>query len=1134
MYKIYITRNYAIKIAVSAKLIFVMKITILLLFIGLIHVNASTIGQTLTIKKERMNYRQFFREITKQTGYDVLIHSTDFNLNKKIVLDFQQTPLLEALSWIKKNERVGFVIQGKSVIFHVEEGPNPENIGVSPNENSYQEILRGRVLDKENRPLQGVSVKVRNNPRIATMTNERGEFRLPLSANGQEVVFSIIGYKTFTQILNTQNDPHVIKLEVDVKGLDEIVVNTGVFQKDSRSFTGASTTVTREQLLAFGDKNLVTSLRNIDPSFNIIESNAFGSNPNRMPEVQIRGNSNIPNVNDIQSDAGVALNTPLIILDNFQTSLQKLMDINENDVESITILKDASATALYGSRGANGVIVITTRAPQAGKLRFSVGSQFNVEDPELSDYSQIQGRDKLELERLAGYYNDNYPYRDVQLKQYYNFILGEINRGVETNWLNIPLRTSVGNRQNLRLEGGDQKFRYAASVQNNNIQGVMKGSSRNTFNGGITLAYTFENLKFRNNLQIQQGKSNESPYGSFSEYAALNSYWAPYDENGNVNKILGDPGNSSYFLYWQNGLPTNPLFNATLKTYDKTQLSEILNNTSVDWNITADLILRGQLGLTKSNTQSDRFRPAEHTAFNNYSVDDFLRKGDYRFGQTNYMGYDGSVDLIYSNTFKEKHLLFSAVNFNVRQAQNIFNQYLVEGFSNANLDFPSMALQYEAGGKPSGTESFTRALGFTGNVNYSYDNRFFADATLRYDGASQFGSQNRFAQFWSTGLGWNLHNEAFIRDIDFINRLKLRGSIGTTGNQNFNAYQSLTTYRYFTDDRYYSWIGAYPFAMGNNELKWQTSIKKNIGADMEFFNRRLQLRADVYVETTKDLVSSVNLPASNGFDYYTANIGKLENRGFEINLTGFVFNNPQGFTWNISTAILRNKNKVIETSEALKNAQKVIQSGVLNPGTMYVEGYSSRTIWVVPSLGIDPSTGKEVFLKKNGEATFTWNADDVAASGNAEPTYFGNINSTLRYKNLALNFSFRYEFGGQLYNSTLRDKVETNSYKYSVDSRVYDDRWKAPGDQVAFKSIFSTSQTNKTSRFVQDNNTLILSNVNFQYQIHRENWFKKLGMESLILTANASDPLHLSSIRQERGTVYPFAKRYSIGLNATF
>lgn len=1111
-----------------------MKLTILFTMFAVLQVNASALAQKITLSEKGSSLEKVLKDIRKQSGYDIFFNSNSIRKANPVTIKVEDASIQETLQKAFIGQPFTYTIELKTIV--VKEIPNGSHLSNEGNQ-SQDKIITGRVTNELGEPMAGVSVRSKHS-KVNTITTVNGTYRLAIQEYPEEIVFSYLGYQSHTlkiTAITTRNFD--VKLVPSSSEISDVVV-TGIFNKSKESFTGASTTVTREQLANFGTRDLITSLRNIDPSFNIIESNAFGSNPNRLPEIEIRGSSGIPNVDEIgigsaQDEARARLNTPLIILDGFQSTLQALLDMNENDVETITLLKDAAATSLYGSRGSNGVVVITTRLPVSGKLRLRFGTNLNFEAPDLSDYSLLKAREKLELERIAGYYNNARAESDLPLKRYYNFLLDEVNRGVETDWMAIPLHSAIGQRHDLSLEGGDQSFRYLASARYNDIQGVMKGSSRKTFNGKVQLSYAYRNIRFTNAIVVTQGNSTESPYGLFSSYSRLNPYWRAYDDNGDVLKLLGNPGNTDYSGRFTS-LPTSPLYNATLRTFDKSNSSDLENQTKIDWAIKPSLNLRAQFAIAKSNGQSDVYRPADHTAFANYSVDDVFRKGDYKYGVTNKFRYDGSLNLNYSSRIGENHLLTAGFDFNVRQNENTNYNFSAEGFPNEKFDFISMALGYTQDGKPSGSEGLDRALGFTTSANYIYADRYAIDGSFRVDGSSQFGSKKRYAPFWSTGLGWNIHNEEFLADNKVINRLKIRGSMGITGSQSFSSYQALSTYRYYTDDRYYNWTGAYLMGLGNENLKWQQAMKYNIGTDIELFNSRLNITGNYYIETTEDLVSSVNLPASNGFPNYIENIGRMRNKGFELNATVFILSDPQKLVWTVTPSIYQNKNEVLETSQALKDAQVAIQNGASIPGVMYVEGYSNKTIWVVPSIGIDPSTGKELFLGADGNPTYTWSGSNVRAMGSTEPTVYGNFSTMVRYRDFSVNAAFRYTLGSQQYNQTLVNRVETGDYRYNVDSRVYDSRWIYPGDIAAFKGLLVTTPTNKTSRFVQDENTLSLSNINMQYNLRSKGLQKSTGLENLLFTLNISEPLYLSTIKRERGTDYPFSRQFSLSIRATF
>ncbi|WP_167610842.1 SusC/RagA family TonB-linked outer membrane protein [Maribellus sediminis] len=1082
--------------------------------------------QSFSLSYENATVKEVLQELRTKGEISFVYEEDLVSKAPKVSFTVKNASLTQVLDSCFTGTNIGYEIKDGTVVIKMKETPRQVQ----------QKKILGRVLDENDLPMPGVTIGFQKEGQasfmVGTTTNIDGNYSITVPDVPGKLFFSFIGYKTQSVDVLGKNLLNVT-MEVDVTDIEEVVV-TGIFTRKTESYTGASNTVKGDELQQFGNRSVLTSLQNLEPSFNILENNNWGSDPNRLPDIQIRGSSSIPNVNELYDEANANLNTPLVILDGFESNMRVLQDMNENDIESITILKDASATAIYGSRGANGVVVVTSKQPEAGDLRVTWRSDLTLEVPDLTQYDVLNAREKLDLEYKVGLYDSENAGKDLILKRYYNQILSEVNRGVDTYWLSKPLRTGVGHKHNIRLEGGDQRFRYAGSVQYNNIEGAMKGSSRDIMNGSIKLAYIYEKFRFSNNLMIGITKVENSPYGNFSDYVKMNPYWSGYDEDGNVLKQLGYYGDKDYFERW-NKLPTNPLYNATLNTFDTNENTSITNNTSVEWNLTHDLKLRGSLGITKQNSSSDVFKPADHTDFANYSEADAFRKGSYAYGTGASLRYDGSLNLSYNSVINNKHYIFGGADYNVRASNTTNYGFKAEGFSSQRIDFLGTALQYAEGGSPTGSESVSRSIGLTANANYMYDAKYIIDASIRYDGSSQFGSDKRFATFWAIGLGWNMHDEAFMEG-SFIDRLKLRASIGTNGSQNFNSYQALSTYRYYTDDRYYNWTGAYLASLGNTDLKWQQKLNHNVGFESAFLDSRLLFQLDMYLDKTNDLISSVDLPASNGFNSYVANIGKVENRGFELLLNTYIIKNYQeGLTWNISVSSIHNKNTILEISEALKEAQEDLESAATtNPNKLFREGYSINTIWVVRSLGIDPSTGKEIYVRKNGEKTFIWSAADLIDGGNSEPKYRGNINSTLRYKKLTVNMSFGYRLGGQSYNNTLIDKVENANFRYNVDSRVYDDRWQEPGDEAAFKGLMVNTTTFKSTRFVQNENTLTFNNLNLRYDFSSSEFLKSKGIQNFMLTANTSNLFYISTVKQERGINYPFARNFSLGLSVIF
>lgn len=1106
------------------RILLVMKLKIFFLLCCLGSLQAGVYSQVnqFSVQKTDVLVTEVLEELQSRSDYRFFYQKGIFGENDRVSVDFENASLQQVLDEVLVKRGFGYEIIDK--VITIRRLQQQKNTKIQ---------IKGLVTDTKKQPLPGVTVMIKGTS-LGTVTDAEGHYVLTIPQRDELVlVFSFVGMNSREVTYKGEQELNV-ELEEKVAEMDEVVV-TGIFQKSQASFTGSATTVTAKELQQFGNRNLLQSLHNIDPSINIIENNAFGSNPNRLPEVQIRGNSSIPNVDELKDQTRVDLNTPLIVLDGFETTLQKLIDINENEVETLTILKDASATAIYGSRGANGVIVITTKKPAMGQLRVSYKGDVNIEIPDLTGYDLLEAREKLELEKRVGLYSKpSNPDQDWRLQRYYSYLLDEVNSGVNTYWLSKPLQTSVGQRHALKVEGGDKSFRYSASLQWNDIRGVMKESYRKTFNGAIQLSYYWKNLKFSNNLMISAGKRQESPYGDFSEYAKMNPYWRTHDENGKILKRLGNSGESDYAFRWSR-LPVNPLYNATLNTYDRGNNTDITNNFMLEWKVLETLDLRGRFGITKNTDETRVFKPADHTDFADYSEDDMFRKGTYAYGISNSFSYEGSLNLAYHQSFG-KHLLVAGVDVNLREGRSRSSSFKAEGFTNENFDDISSALQYEKNGKPSGAESTVRSVGFTGNVNYTYDNRYFADLSGRMDGSSQFGSNKRFAPFWAVGIGWNMHNESFLKEVSWVNMLKLRFSVGTSGSQHFNAYQAIQTYRYFLDDKYYAWNGSSLIAMGNPDLKWQQKRDYNIGLDVKLWDNRITIGGDFYIAKTNDLISTLTLPAANGFTTYIENIGSLKNTGYELRLSAYVLRKDQ-MSWSVSLAGIHNKNKIVEVSQALLDAQNAIESeDLVNPNVQFRPGYSSNTIWTVRSAGIDPGTGKEVFISRDGNRTYNWSASDIVATGVSDPKLEGNISSMFRYKGLSLNVSFGYRFGGQIYNSTLANKVEVSktAIGWNVDARVFHDRWKNIGDQASFKGLDDFTPTNKTSRFVQDETTFRCQNMTLQYELKSQALNKLLGIDYCLFSASTSDLFYISTVKRERGTSYPFSRQFSLGVNVVF
>lgn len=1002
-----------------------------------------------------------------------------------------------------------------------------ENLAPKPRD------IFGIVKDENGDPLPGATVvsSTGNNSMggsegATAVTDVNGHFRLTVSEEMPAILVRFMGFKDKVVRLSPRISSYEISLEPDQQTVDEVVVN-GAFTRKANTFSGSVTSVSGDQLRTIGNQNVLQSLKNLDPSFMQTENLSAGSNPNSMPDYQMRGASTVSNV---QGEYASSANQPLFILDGFETELTKIMDLDMNQVKSVTLLKDATAKAIYGSKAANGVIVIETIRPNSGKLRISYTGEVNIEAPDLSSYQLADANEKLEVERLAGLYTDKNGNitNQLNLDAAYSSRLAEIVAGVNTDWLAQPVRTGVGQKHSLYLEGGDQAMQYGVNLMYNNIAGAMKGSKRNTFSGGITLSYRVKKLEFRNKLTIDHNSADESPYGSFAQYALMNPYSRIYDTDGSMVKVYNYTGtNGSVSAY-------NPLYNTTLNTINNSKYTTITENFYTEWQVLESLKLTGRFGLVHKTTTSDLFKPANHTDF--ISTTDVFAKGSYQKGDGSYT--DISADLG-ANFGKQwgKHLVF--LNGQLNLTSNKYNTTLVEavGFPNDFMNDISYAVQYAKNSSPSGTEGLSRTIGGLASLNYSYDERYLFDANYRLTGSSETSRDNRWGQFWSVGGGWNVQNEKFMKPIRWINRLKLRASYGYTGSQGFSVYDSQATFTYNTSRSYNGRIGSYVTRLANDDLKWQQKYDLNLGVDINVLNNRLSGRFDWYRSTTDGMITSVTVPHTTGFTTYVANLGKVENKGWEAYLNAMLLNKGRNYV-NAFAAIAHNKNTLKKISNSLRawnDAQdaNMLENKVTSPSVKYYEGCSMTAIWAVPSLGIDPQNGKEIYVKKDGTVTYDYDTADQVVCGDTQPKYNGTIGFNGEWKGWGFSVTGSYRWGGQIYNTTLVNKVENCNVAYNVDKRVLSNRWQKPGDVALYKAITDFSTTYPTSRFVQDYNLFTLSTLSVYYDFYNCKFVKNSFLERLKVTAYTTDLFNISSVKIERGTDYPYARTFSLSVQVT-
>ena len=1076
-------------------------------------------GKKVTLNLESVTVKEFFDALRQQTGLS-------------FVYNTEQTKTLKPITIHVKDETVDNVLRtvlnGTGLTYSMER----DIVTISKTEQqSNKRIATGIVSDEEGQPLPGVNVIISDLQRFA-ITDNNGKYNIEIPFNTAcTITFSYIGMSTQQIMINSgRNDVRRnITLKSDTK-LDEVVV-TGIYTRKAESFTGSATTISNKDLMRVGNQNVFQSLKNLDPTLYIADNFNMGSDPNTTPNMSMRGTSSFPTTetNSLKSNYQNQPNQPLFILDGFETTAETVMDMDMNRIESITILKDASAKALYGSKAANGVIVIETKRLTGNQQRVTYNGSISLEIPDLTSYDLCNAWEKLEAERLDGVYHSDDNVIQEGLTRLYNERKKNVMEGLDTYWLSKPLRTGIGHKHNLNIELGDsQNLRAIIDVTYNQVTGVMKGSDRRNISGDFNISYRRKNLIFKNILSILVNKSNDSPYGSYSEYSRMNPYWAATDKNGNLLRWVEFPDNIQTRV-------ANPLYNATIGTSFTSNYLRFTNNFYAEWYITPTWKATVRLGISQQRDKADDFYPANHSMFKDYTAEETLiKRGKYILenGESNSISSDLNINY---NKLIGKHTIFANAGFFISEDKSSAYQHTAEGFGNNQIADITFARQYAEGVTPIGYSSINRQASFLLAASYDYDNRYLADATIRESASSLYGSDNRWANSWSFGVGWNLHNEAFIKNLAWLKQFKLRASVGLTGNQNFDTNAALATYKYYTGISYGGFTGAYLSNMPNPKLKWEQKKDYNIGFDMRI--AKLSLTFDYYSADTKNMLTNVSIPTSTGFAIVKDNLGLVRNSGVETKANYTVWQNKKGF-FNVYGTFTYTKNKIIRLSESMraynekmmKMAEKADQSA---PVLMYQDGLSMNTIWAVPSAGIDPQSGNEIYIKKDGSYTYKYSANDMVAAGDATPKYRGTAGFTAEYNGFGLSATVSYLAGCQMYNSTLVDRVENADITYNVDRRLLQGRWTTPGQQTQYKKFNSSTRTRATTRFVQDRKELKLSSISAYYEFP-SSIYQKLYMERLRLSFYINDIATFSSIKVERGLNYPFARTMSFSLNATF
>lgn len=940
-----------------------------------------------------------------------------------------------------------------------------------------QMVISGKVTGIDGDPLPGVNIFIKNTT-TGTISEFDGNYQLSVPESSEIMVFSFIGYTSIEEPINNRSIINVVMTE-DTRQLEEIIV-TGYSSQKKADVIGAISSLNPAVVKDMPLTGLDQALQGQVSGVSVTQSSGT---PGGGIMVRIRGNSSIS-----------SSNRPLYIVDGIPVrdgglstrsfggqNDNALATLNPNDIESIEILKDASAKAIYGSRAANGVVIITTKRGKVGApTTFEIDVQRGIIDP-TNTIEVLNGRELLQLQREALINAGEDPN---------NAGIPGVTDAIDTDWQKEVMRQAIVQQYQLSTRGGSEKTQFYLSASYRDEEGVMLNNDfkRGTVTTNIDHQPS-KRLSFGLNMNLARTKNNRVKGDNFLDgvyNAALTSlpYYQPYDEEGS----LYAPGDAGYA-----GFPNfNPVAQAIEPRFD-TYASRLIGGIYGKYEIIPNLYFTTKFSLDYTSTIEDQFEPTTT------AIGGFLQS----VGQQGYGIYSTteSSAILNSNVFTYNTAIGDQHEIGALLGSEFISRTSRSG-STVGILFPSDNFTYLASsGLILDGSSFlvnSGLISFFSEVNYKYRSKYLAKVSVRYDGSSRFGEDRKFGLFPAFSLGWRLTEEEIFKGLKWLDDFKIRGSYGLTGNEQIGNFQYLATWGATTAYNGVPAVG--PATLGNPNLGWEQNAEFDIGADIAFFEGRLQVIYDYYYNVTTNLLLSESLPFTTGFGSVLGNLGEVTNEGMELTIS--TVNIDKDLKWNTQFNISTNRNLVQKL--ATDEPQFSGYSTFTNSTHIITTGKPLGTFWGLEYLGVDPGTGDAIYFDKNNDGQLT--ADDGTFIGDAQADFFGGFTNTLTYKGIDVSVFFQYSYGNEMINFGNTTLLNSGEDINNNQSREALKRWKKEGDLASIpKYEFGNTDNNRfSSRFVEDASYLRLKNVTIGYTF-KQQVLAKLRLRNLRLYASGTN-----------------------------
>ena len=908
--------------------------------------------------------------------------------------------------------------------------------------------ISGTITDQNGVPLPGVNIVVKGST-TGTQSDFDGNYIITAS-EGQTLVFSYLGQRTVERVIDASNVFN-IQMQEDASQLEEVIV-VGYGSQSKRKVTDNIATISSDQINEISTPSLQSALTGKAAGVRITQINGKVEGGIK---VRVRG---VATISSSQEPLYVLDGVPLTNADESinDSPINPLIALNPNDIASIQILKDASSAAIYGARGTNGVVLITTKQGKEGKTKVSINSSYGWSTA-TNTRDWLNSAQYMELFLESGL-NNGFTVQDIQ-DQFDFYANGQQN--VDTDWQELALIDGSTEDFGVSISGGDAKTRFYMSTGYNKTKGIVRGNilERYSLRGNVDHNIS-DKFTLGLNSSISKSKidriSNDNAFATPLQAIAQVPLSPAFLPDG----ITPNNESTEYFNF------LTEQFNGDFQT----NLWRIIANTYLQYQILPELSFRTEVGYDFSDQVAERFSGSltESASVGGFGTANAVETEKYVL--TNYFSYN--------KLFGERFDFEATAGMSFEESRRRLQFVQAQGFPSDDLQTLNSASEIVAGGSSRTAFNF---LSYFGRVNLSIDNKYLFKGSLRYDGSSRFGADNRFGIFPAASAGWIVSEEDFLSESETLSLLKLRGSWGITGNAGIGNFASLSL---FQGSPYNQRAALAPTQLGNPDVKWERTTQIDAGIDYGFFNNRISGEIDYYVKTTDDLLLNEPIPGTTGFVSITRNVGELENKGFEfvLNTKNIVTEDLQ---WNTSFNI-----------STLDNEVKSLPGGDIIVGRNIVrEGETLSSFYIVEFAGADPDNGDALFVLNTPNAdgslnkgtTNDFNAAERIIAGSPYPDLVAGLTSTLNYKNIDFSFTFQGEWGASIYNNGGRFQSGNARFfdNQSVDQL---DRWQQPGDitNVPQARLFSTNGQQATTRYLDESDFIRLRNLTVGYTLPKD------------------------------------------------